>query len=179
MVFLPRIMRLQLAKSMVSIKFKNTLTEGIKEFFTKIGMGKTSGADINVKKKVGAQLLNYIIDGSPRESITPPLLYSALRDSASVFVGNILVKANGAEANRNYSDSITTITVGFSAVYAARMHEHMVPATEPDPKLKIIFNPSERSKGAGGGGKYVERHLNADGKALIKLYSDFLKEEIE
>lgn len=157
------------------IQFENTLNDGLQTYFKKMGIGEGKGEDLKAKKKVALQMLDYIIQGSPRENITPPLLHGILRGSASVFVGNIMVKANGNDANRNHSDNINTITIGFDAAYAARMHEHMVPSNTPDPIMGKLFQPSERSKSAGGGGKFVEAHLKADGKTLLELYADFIR----
>ncbi len=166
-----------MADNPVELKFENTLTEGMQKYFTKMGVGENKGADEIAKKKIALQLLDYVIQGSPRENITAPLLYGTLRQSASVFVGSILVKANGADANRSYSANPNTITVGFDVSYAARMHEHLVPANTPDPIIGKVFQPGERTTATGGGGKFVELHLKADGQYLIKLYADMLKKE--
>lgn len=149
---------------------ENTLNKGLSEYFklTKPG-GKV---DINAKKAMGLQLLNNTINGSPNESVVPPVLTGRLRASASVFVGsefmkdtsNLSVSGDSPTPNKSYSDNIDTVTVGFNTPYAARMHEQY-----------SEFKPGKFSKRSGDvGEKFLERHITADKEELIKLYGKIL-----
>ena len=145
----------------------DTLTPGLKAYEKKLGIEKKGSVDFLAKKKLGLQLLNYTVNGSPREPVVWPIKYGVLRGSGSVFVGNEFVgdSKEGGEGtpNKSYSASFDTVTVGFNTAYAKRIHE-----TDWKPGLV-----SERSGDVGN--KVVEKHLQADGKTLTKLYAEFVK----
>ena len=161
---------------MIEIQFKNTLNDGMKRYFTKVGIGKISiGAHKKAMAKTGIQLLNWILNGSARESVVPPIKDTVLRGSGSVFVGSEVIHTSRGlyskgNPNTSHTDNKDTITVGFDTAYAATQHERLKPAG--------TWKPGPRSQQAGNvGGKFVERHIIADGNDLIALYATFLKKE--
>lgn len=126
--------------------------------------------DNKARIMVGIQLINNIVNGSPTEPTVPPILTGRLRGSGSVFLGGKNVyetpKYHGeGTPNRSFSGKEGVVTIGFNTEYAARWHEE-------------TFEPGVRSQQSGDvGNKYVERHLRADGKELMQLYANILKEE--
>jgi hypothetical protein len=148
---------------------KNTLTKGMKKYFKLTDPG--GKADMEAKKAMGLQLLNNVINGSPRSGVVPPVLTGRLRASGSVFVGNTFVGDSSNETvtegkptpNKQHSDNINIVTIGFNTPYAARWHEQS-------------FVPGPFSLQSGDvGNKYLEQHLKADRKELLKLYADIFK----
>lgn len=158
----------------LQIKFNDKMTAGMKRYFKKVGIGKTSsGADKKARTVMGLQLINFIINGSSAEGVVPPILHGILRASGSVFVGSEFVGGNNlwpvndgtATPNTSYSAAEGVVTVGFNTAYATRMHE-------------TDWKPGTRSEQSGDtGNKFVEKHLKADGKVLMGLYSDIIKKE--
>lgn len=120
---------------------------------------------------VGLQLINNIANGSSHETVVPPVLTGLLRGSGSVFYGSkhvfSLPPYNGqGKPNTSHSGREGEITVGFDTAYAARWHE-------------TNFIPGPVSKDSGDVGyKYVEKHLQHDGKALFQLYADIMKKDL-
>ena len=116
-------------------------------------------------QKVGLQLLNYIVNGSPNEGVTPPILTGTLRGSASVFFENKLVQQGPNGASSISGNNKNTITVVFNTPYAARMHEER-------------WNPGPISKQAGNvGNKFVSKHVDGDKVDLMKMYAKLIKKE--
>ena len=156
------------------IVFEDKLTKGLNIYFKKVGIGKTSaGADKKGKTAMGLQLINFIINGSSAEGVTPPILYGILRASGSVFVGSEFVGGNNlwpvtegeATPNTSYSSSDDNVTIGFNTAYATKLHE-------------TDWIPGQTSEQSGDtGNKFVEKHLKSDGKVLLGLYSDIIKQE--
>lgn len=134
--------------------------------------------DKKAKIAVALQLLNWVINGSPREEVKPPIREGILRGSGSVFVGGDLIHTTaelypeGTPAKSLSEKSDDVITVGFNTAYAARMHETTwTPGGEP-PSGPSVKNPAMLR---GVGNKFIEKHLIADGAALLELYSTLIK----
>lgn len=163
-----------MAKKAITFKYNaGSLNAGVKNFFAKAGIApdKSTGADFKAKAKVGLQLLNWTLNGSSRESVVPPIKDGILRGSGSVFVGSELVGdsksgyPNGTP-NASYTGHKDIITIGFNTSYAEKMHE-------------TSWNPGPVSMQSGDtGNKFIEKHLRADGKDLLKLYATFFKQEM-
>lgn len=153
---------------MIQFTILDTLTPGIKRYAIAFNQ-----VNIEAMGKVALQLLNFIVNGSPLESRIPPILTGTLRGSGSAFVGNKLIgttidnitfrkKTSEGTPNRAHSDRRDIITVGFNTIYAARMHEE-------------TWNPGRISaRDPAVGNKFVEKHLMADGKLLMKMYARLL-----
>lgn len=112
-------------------------------------------------EKGAIQFLTWANDGSPRESRRPPIRWGVLRGSASAFVGGKLVAVSpvgsDGEPLTTYQDVDTTISWIWNAPYAAKMHEHTGnwgPYTTQD---------------SNAGNKWLEKHLQADKEALLKM----------
>jgi hypothetical protein len=158
-------------KQPLSIKGKFNFDELATEFeiFHKIAM-----------RQIAVQALNWCVNGSPALALKPPVFTGNLRGSASVFVGNDFVKDSAAmrenlsgqrlkkgeraHPNRELENKINDIiTIGFNAQYALRMHEER-------------WNPGKFSSIDGNtGNKYLEKHLQADGKYFTEMYANLLK----
>jgi hypothetical protein len=112
--------------------------------------------------KAGLQLLNWIVNGSPKESVVPPVLTGQLRGSGSVFVGNKFISATPdqsgkGEPNTSYNAPNNVITVGFNTSYAAKLHE-------------TAWNPGVGSQRSGNvGNKFIRKHLAADKDLLFSF----------
>lgn len=163
---------------------KDTLTPGLNAFFRKSGVGEkglSSSADFKARQALGIQLLNWTINGSSNESTVPPIQFGVLRGSGSVFVDGVLVgdtKSNypNGTPNGEYTASGNgDVTIGFNTAYAARLHE-----TTWVPGGRIPSKQASNNAGLTGdvGNKFVEKHLKADGKALLGLYADIYKKEM-
>lgn len=155
--------------------FENTLSAGLKKYFDGAGIapGKTSGADKIAKTKVGLQFINWVVNGSSKEKVVPPVLWGILRASGSVHVGDEFVGGNNLYQSKKGSlsnDSIisenpNTITIGFNTLYAAKLHE-----TE--------WTPGEKSEQSGDvGNKYLEKHLKSDKEDAMEMYARIFKKE--
>jgi hypothetical protein len=149
---------------MAQYVFKNGLGKGIKRYFdhTNKVIQTTAGP------KVGLQLINNIVNGSPQEPVTPPIKTGALRGSGSVFIGDRLIKTTedisgeGTPAT-SHSAKKSVITVVFNKPYAAKWHENS-------------FNPGPVSLQSGNvGNKYIEKHLQHDGPELMKFLAVLIK----
>lgn len=159
---------------------KNTLTDRTKKFFTVTNPG--GEIDIKAKTIMGLQLLNNIINGSPRNSLVPPIMTGRLRASGSVFVGsefsgdtsNQPVQEGVATPNKSYSDKKEIVTVGFNTEYAARWHEQDF---TPGGKIPSKIAQSNPAALANVGKKYIEKHLQSDGPELTKLYATIVRRE--
>jgi hypothetical protein len=143
---------------------KNTLVDGMRAFQVK--HEKVSEMALG---KVGLQLINWIVNGSSREGVVPPVKTGLLRGSGSVFVGNKFIGATPrfsglGTPNQSYEGKPNEVTVGFNTRYAAKLHEEKF-------KLGLVSMQSGNV-----GNKYVEKHLKADGKALFAFYAKLLKD---
>jgi hypothetical protein len=133
---------------------------------------KFAEEDEKAKIKIGLQLINNIVNGSPNESIVPPILEGNLRGSGSVFLGSKLVGfgpeiGNNPTPNQSHSGNDGEITIGFNVSYAARW--------ENNP-----FMPGTVSQQSGDVGyQYVAKHLNADKEELIELYATFMRKNVK
>jgi len=142
------------------IKWKSDLDKGLKLYET-----KTSKSHNIAAKKVGLQLLNYIVNGSPSEGVTPPILTGTLRGSASVFLGNELVQQGPNGPPSTSGNKKDTIRIIFNVPYAARMHEER-------------WNPGPVSQQAGNvGNKFISKHVDGDKTDLMKMYAKLIKKE--
>jgi hypothetical protein len=155
---------------------QNDIPDRLKKYFK---MTKPGGsADIAGKTAMGIQLINNIMNGSPKESVVPPVKSGELRGSGSVFVGSKLVhsveKVKGkGNPNTSHTAKINTVTVGINTSYAAILHEKPFSET----KMKGSWSPGPVSKKSGDvGNKFVEKHLKADKEELMQLYADIIKD---
>lgn len=151
---------------------KNTLNAGLAKF--KVSRDKIHPRAMGA---MGLQLLNNIVNGSPKEPVVPPILEGVLRSSGSVFLGSRMIGLSSgmskgwkvsdeATPNTDFSAPENTITVGFNTSYAARMHE-------------TDWNPGPISRQSGDvGNKFIKKHLDADREELFNLYGDILKKDI-
>lgn len=144
-----------MAKKTGIVIVKNTLGKGIAKF--KSGYPKVREEALI---KAGLQLLNWIVNGSPKESTVPPVLTGLLRGSGSLFVGSKFIIATPdnsgkGEPNTSYSAKENVVTIGYNTAYAARLHE-------------TKWNPGERSIRSGNvGNKWIRKHLSADKDLLF------------
>lgn len=124
-------------------------------------------------------MLDWMNEGSPRESRTPPVKYGNLIESSSVFVGSRLAgvggNARGAlntpgklqpDPLKTYKGKAQVITVIYNSSYAAKMHE-----------WRGGWGPNTLARNDAGN-KWVEKHLIADKEAVMKLIGKTLKKEI-
>jgi hypothetical protein len=161
---------------------KDNLTPGLKKYFDKVSMGqnKSGSADQLARTRMGLQLLNIVVNGSANESVVPPIMTGVLRGSGSVFTGSVFVgdtKANypNGTPNASYSEGDPNdITVGLNTAYAARLHETQWTAGGKRPSAQSLRNPGMLGN---VGNKFIEKHLKADGKDLVKFYAGQLKKE--
>jgi hypothetical protein len=171
--------------SALQYNFTDNLSTGLKNIFEKAGISslKTDYADKKAKIKCGLQFINFIINGSSKEPVTPPVKWGNLRAAGSVHVGTEFVGGNNlypvkstgglseinekAESNTaNISENVDTITIGFNTSYATRMHE-------------TNWNPGKTSEQAGNtGNKYIQKHLYADKDTILEFYAITFKKEL-
>ena len=137
---------------------EDTLTKGLKDLEKEFPDIKRDAL-----KKAGLQLINWIVNGSPKNSRVPPIKEGQLRASGSVFVGSELVDETGKFANRAHSDKEDITTVGLNTAYAARLHE-----TEWEP------GPVSQQSGDVGN-KFIESHLKSDGKMWLEFVAKLLR----
>ena len=159
---------------------KNTLNSRVKKYISITSPG--GSVDIAAKKAVALQLLNNVINGSLGASVVPPIMTGRLRASGSVFVGGNFIKDSGDEPvdgesgtpNKSHSDKVENITIGFNTEYAAKWHEKKFTPGGKKPSKIAKSNPAAL---ANVGNKYLEKHLQADGKELMELYADTVRSE--
>lgn len=112
-------------------------------------------------EKGAIQFLAWANDGSPLEPRRPPIRWGVLRGSGSAFVGSKLVATTPASGDATplgtYNDVPTTISWIWNTPYAARMHEHTGDWGK--------FTKAD----AQAGNKWLEKHLQADKEALLKM----------
>ena len=72
-------------------------------------------------------------------------------------------------ANKSYNGQPTTLTAGWNTPYATRMHENY-PA---DPK-----DAPHSKNDPGAGGKWLENHIDADKKDLMKVIAHTFGKEL-
>ena len=154
------------------VMVKNTLDQGMQLYVNRINKVKPVAL-----AKMGLQLLNNVINGSPGASVVPPKLTGHLRASGSVFVGNILAgdTANlpgSGSPNRDHSANMNVITIGFDTPYAAKMHENLA----PEGKCYQLGEVSIRSGDVGP--FFIRLHIENDGKELMGMYATFIRKEM-
>jgi hypothetical protein len=159
----------------------DNLTPNLKRKFEKLAVGQADGEDEKIRAKVGLALLNAVINGTPQEPGIPPIDTGALRGSGSYFVGSkFFGDSKGQYTEGTPSDSYEgkegDITIGFNTAYAARWHENPFTPGGARPTAAVTANPA---KVANVTWKYIEKHLQADGKALLGTYAELLKKETE
>jgi hypothetical protein len=158
----------------IRFEIKDELSDGVKKFILKTGSVKISGTLLYTSwAAVGLQLLNFVVNGSPKNTIVPPLDTGLLRGSGSVFIGSTFLgfspKVNGeGTPNTSHSEKEGVITVGFNTSYAARQHENLSPAGDFYPGKKSIISGDVA-------GKFLESHLKTDGQELMRLYARLIK----
>jgi hypothetical protein len=157
----------------MALTVKDTLTQGLKRFFRGVGINKgrpATGAHRIAMTKTGIQILNWSLNGSANSSVVPPIWTGELRGSGSVFVESECVHTSkgeypGGRPCETYSAGNDKIAVGYNTAYAARLHE-------------TKWTPGPRSAQSGDvGNKWLEKHLNADKTAAMKMYAAILKKE--
>ena len=154
----------------MSLKIVNTLAKGLNQYFKIMGISNSpaTGANLQGQIAVGLTLLNWTVNGSPNEPVVPPIKDGILRGSGSVFVDSRFYGSTGGEypggnPNKSYSGKANILTIGFNTAYAARMHE-------------TNWNPGATSqKSENVGNKFVQRHIQADGKMLMQVYAAKVK----
>lgn len=163
---------------------KDTLTPGLAGFFKKAGVGKKNDSgtgDFKARQKLGLALLSFVLNGSSKEGVVPPIQWGVLRGSGSVFVDGVLVgdtKASYPDGtpNREYSDQASgQVTVGFNTAYAAHLHETTWVPGGRRPSRQSVSNPGMLGD---VGNKFVEKHLRADGEVLLRMYADVFRKEM-
>jgi len=149
-------------KGDIGFTFHSDLSAGLKS-----AQLKHSNAQKLALKSMGLQLLNNIVNGSPGANVTPPILTGMLRGSGSVFVGKDFIFdtlkffSKGTPSRDSDERDENTITVLFNTAYAWKIHE------EYDK-----MNKGAISVQAGNcEGKFIEKHLIADGDELMRLYA--------
>lgn len=158
----------------------DTLSAGLQNFF--------SDVDPKARNKglmaMGLQLINNAVNGSPNESVRAPFRDGRLRGSGSVFVGSkkvgdtLFLGKEGTPAQSYAEANKNIVTVGFNTPYAARLHEELIPAGSSVPGgAKKRDQKRTAANIADVGGKYLEKHLKADRKEIMKLYKDVYKKE--
>jgi hypothetical protein len=158
----------------IRLEVEDTLTKGVKKFIKKTGsVGKSGTLLYKSWGAVGLQLLNFIANGSPNNSRVPPIAKGILRGSGSVFIGSellgVLPKVSGkGTPNRELSEKVGIVTVGYNTAYAARIHENLTPAGS----FKLGLG-SQQSGDVGG--QFLTSHLESDGKLLMRIYGKLLK----
>jgi hypothetical protein len=168
-----------MSKNFTTIIEKDTLTQGLKDFFEKAGIKDTlvvnkESADFKARQKLGLQLINFINNGSANEPVVPPIMFGILRASGSVFVDNILVgdtkalNADGTPATEYNEAKPGDVTVGFNTAYAHRLHETTWTPGGKNPSKQAQNNPGMLSD---VGNKFVEKHLSSDRESLMALYA--------
>ena len=146
------------------IKITNTLGKGIAKF-------KAEYPKVKEKALIsaGAQLLNWIANGSPKNSTVPPLLTGVLRGSGSLFVGSKFITATpdlygNGDPNTSHAGKKDTITIGYQTDYAKRLHE-------------TSWTPGEKSERSGDvGNKWIRKHLASDKDLLFAFIAKIYKE---
>ena len=122
-------------------------------------------------KVAGIQFLTWANNGSPKEPAKPPIKWGFLRGSSSVFLGGTLVSVyegeDNKDANKSFKAGPRTLTWGWNAVYATRMHEE-------------DYTPGPKSAQDGNAGnKWAEKHLSADKEDLMAFIAADLKKRME
>jgi hypothetical protein len=151
---------------MIKIK-KDTLKMGIKLF-----KDKSPQVIDDALALAGLTLLNWVIQGSPKESRQPPIDTGLLWGSGSVFVNSKLIGVSPAvngqgTPNRDYTAMTGhTITIGFNTSYAAVMHEGRY-------NLGKISREQKNS-----GNKFLERHLIKDKELLMEQIAKYMKDKL-
>lgn len=114
--------------------FTPTLTKKLDFRGLKKLQHRTPDMFTNAMSKGGLQGLNWMNNGSRRESRKPPIRFGTLRGSSSVFVGNKLVGVtdisirSGAPERptpaKQYNGKPHVLTFVYNTDYATKMHEH-------------------------------------------------------
>lgn len=165
-------------KKMFEFKLEEDVTEGMKDYFEKVGItGKEPRkADLKARRISSANLLDKIVDGSERNPIKPPILFGALRASGSAHIGNKKAHYTTGWKNVESPEQSTPntgngggkpneIVIGFNRVYAAKW------ATTP-------FNPGPISQIEGPVRfDWLTSHLRTDSRDMMKEYADIIKVE--
>ena len=142
---------------------KNTIGEGLQSFEEKRNITHKRAL-----KAMALQLLNNVVNGSPAESIVPPILTGFLRSSGSVFIGSELIAVTPGQGTpgTSFAAEPNVITVGFNTAYARRMHENN-------------WKPGPVSRQSGNvGNKFLSKHMERDWPELLKLYESILKKDL-
>lgn len=166
-----------MAKS-VRMEFKSTLDEGMRKYFERAGISKTSisGADLKGREAVGEYVLFGIAEGSSRNPLKPPKKSGALRASGSSHIYNhpahittdslpVTGEENATPHKGSMAGTRDTISIVFNRAYAARWEEN-------------DFNPGEISLLNGPvGPHYIKGHLASDVIDALRLYAMIFKRE--
>ncbi len=127
--------------------------------------------------KGGIQGLNWMNNGSRRESRKPPIRWGVLRGSSSVFVGNKLVSvfsitiAPGSKERpspaKQHNGKPHVLTFVYNTNYASKMHEH-----------KGKWGTFTRQDGDAGN-KWLELHLIRDRDDLFDFIESEFRKSVE
>jgi hypothetical protein len=161
----------------IRLEVKDEISNGIKAFVIKTGSVKNPGTLLHRSwAAVGLQLLNFAVNGSPKNTVVPPVDTGLLRGSGSVFIGSMILGTSqmitgfgdkGTPAT-SHSEKEGIITIGFNTAYATRQHENLTPAGDYYPGKKSIISGDVQ-------GKFLESHLKTDGQELMRLYARLMK----
>ena len=154
---------------MMTLKIRDGITGNLVKFQIK--------SERTLKLAIGRacfQLINFVVNGSPKNNIVPPIKTGLLRGSGSAFVENKFVGAlppvNGkGEPITAYNGKKNIGTVIFNTAYATKLHE-----TTWTPNIES----TTREKGVIGN-KFLEKHLDTDREFLMKLITETLAKDFK
>ena len=151
----------------MAFKFTTTIPEGLKRYKAKLDLEGKGGVDFQARTQTAKQFLNWSNQGSGNDSTVPPIKTGNLRGSASVFVGDVMVQDTRGKIGtplRTYSGKKGNVSIIYNTAYAARMHEDSWEAG----------SVSQQSGDVGN--KWLEKHMKADGKDLMQMYANLIKQ---
>ena len=121
-------------------------------------------------EKGALQLLNWMNNGSEKESRKPPIRTGVLRGSGTAFVGSKLVgqtpNTGDGTPLLSYNGKPLVITIIYNTDYATKMHE-----------WKGGWGTYTKQDGDAGN-KWIEKHLQADKNDLTKMIAIEFKKEL-
>ena len=172
-------------KPFVGKNISDNMTPNLNAFFKKsgIGMGKKgdkNSAHFKALQATAISFLGFCNNGSSNESTVPPIREGILRGSGSAFVEGVLVgdtKSNypDGKPNKEFDTKENEAVIGYNTEYAARMHETSWIPGGATPSKQVARNSGLT---ADVGNKWIEKHIKADGNALLGIYADIYKKEM-
>ena len=154
---------------MIELKIRDGITGKLRKF-------KIRSEEV-LERAIGRacfQLINFVVNGSPKNNTVPPIKTGLLRGSGSAFVANKFIGAlppvNGkGEPITAYNGKKNVGTVIFNTSYATKLHET---TWTPNPES------STREKGVIGN-KFLEKHLDTDREFLMKLITETIAKDMK